>query len=76
MDKVRTQALFENLLQSVAGRPTFLGSARRVPDLGDFIGDLDPGSHRLERGVVSGLLRFASMFSYRLVSRMTAGSVR
>ena len=44
MDKVRTQALFENLLQSVAAAPdSFLGfSQAESLTLGDFIGDLDP----------------------------------
>ena len=45
MDKVRTQALFENLLQSVAAEPeSFLGfSQAESLTLGDFIDDLDPG---------------------------------
>ena len=44
MDKVRTQALFENLLQSVAAEPeSFLGfSQAESLTLGDFIADLDP----------------------------------
>ena len=44
MDKVRTQALFENLLQSVAAEPvSFLGfSQAESLTLGDFINDLDP----------------------------------
>jgi len=44
MDKVRTQALFENLLQSVAAEPeSFLGfSQAESLTLGDFLGDLDP----------------------------------
>ena len=44
MDKVRTQALFENLLQSVAAEPeSFLGfSQAESLTLGDFITDLDP----------------------------------
>ena len=44
MDKVRTQALFENLLQSVAAEPeSFLGfSQAESLTLGDFIEDLDP----------------------------------
>ena len=44
MDKVRTQALFETLLQSVAAEPeSFLGfSQAESLTLGDFIDDLDP----------------------------------
>ena len=44
MDKVRTQALFETLLQSVAAEPeSFLGfSQAESLTLGDFINDLDP----------------------------------
>lgn len=44
MDKVRTQALFENLLQSVAAEPqSFLGfSQAESLTLGEFIHDLDP----------------------------------
>ena len=45
MDKVRTQALFENLLQSVTAKPkSFLGfSQAESLTLGDFIDDLDLG---------------------------------
>jgi len=45
MDKVRTQALFENLLRSVAAEPeSFLGfSQAESLTLGDFLDDLDPG---------------------------------
>lgn len=44
MDKVRTQALFENLLQSVAAEPeSFLGfSQAESLTLGDFLAELDP----------------------------------